>query len=229
MLLSKLQVTHNALARLSFDEAVDPRIKRIGQDGLLRYYFMALHFLTCYPTEEQAEGIFGCCDRTWRDWVWEIVEKIALIKPEIIIWPDCWNNPDNDDDPNTETIFIITVDGTHCMIEEPTHETFSENSKFYSHKFKTAVYDYEIALSVFEDRCVWAAGPYPAGTHDITIFRHRLKQKILDSRERSGLMHRAIGDRGYRGEREVLSVPSSQDADEVRKFKQRALSRYVTA
>ncbi|CAB9527368.1 unknown protein [Seminavis robusta] len=186
---------------------------------------MSIYFLACYPTEEQAEGKFGCSDRTWRNWVWEIVEKIALLKPEIIVWPTKWNNPDNPEDPDSETIFIITVDGTHCRIEEPTHEAFSENTKYYSHKFKSAAYDYEVALSVFEDRCVWVAGPYPAGTPDITIFRHKLKAKILESRAASGVMHRAIGDKGYRGERGVLSIVSSADTDAVRKFKARVLSR----
>lgn len=226
ILLVKLQETENDAARVSFDPEEDKRVKRIGADGLLKYFFMAIHFLACYPKEEEAEATFGCSNRTWRKWVWEIVEKIALLKPEIIVWPERWNNPDNPQDPNSETMFIITVDGTHCRVEEPTHEAFSENTKFYSHKFKQAAFDYEIALSIFEDKCVWAAGPYPAGTPDISIFRHKLKQKVLESCTRSGVAQRAIGDKGYRGEREILSVPSSQDTEEVRVFKSRALSRH---
>ncbi|CAB9500108.1 hypothetical protein SEMRO_76_G041480.1 [Seminavis robusta] len=120
VLLIKLQETKNEKANLSFDSEVDPRIHRIGVDGMLKYFFMSIYFLACYPTEEQAEGLFGCSDRTWRNWVWEIVEKIALLKPEIIVWPKKWNNPDNPEDPESATIFIITVDApTAALRSQP--------------------------------------------------------------------------------------------------------------
>jgi DDE superfamily endonuclease len=189
---------------------------------------MGIHFLACYPTEEQAEAIFKVCDRTYRYWVWNMVEKIALLKDEVIIWPDSWNNEDNPDDPTSETIWIVTVDGTHCRIQEPTRDDFSENTQFFSHKFKEAAFDYEIAISIFEGRVVSACGPYPAGTNDITIFRHKLKDMILESRVQSGVEHRALGDKGYRGERNVVSVPSSHDTKELRVFKARALARHET-
>lgn len=219
VLLMRLQETTDEDARLVFGS---------NRAQTLKYFFMAIHFLACYPTEEKAEAIFNICDRSYRNWVWIIVEKIAMLKDEIIFWPESWNNPDNPQDSISQTIFIVTVDGTHCRILEPTCDDFSENTKYYSHKFKAAAYDYEIAISIFEDRVVWAAGPYPAGTNDITIFRHKLKAKILESRAQSGVLHRAIGDKGYRGEREVLSVPSSHDTEEVRDFKGRALSRQET-
>lgn len=218
VLLHRLQTTMNKEAKVEFD--------KVGIDKTINYFFMAIHLIARYPRAEEAEGIFKISEKSWRVWVWKIAKKIAKLKPEIIVWPERWDNPDSDCDD--ETIFIITVDGVHCPIEEPTHDTFSENTQFYSHKFKSAALDYEIGMSVFEDNCVWVAGPYPAGKNDISIFRHKLKQKILDSREASGVNHRAIGDKGYRGEREVLSVPSSQDTQEVRDFKARALSRHET-
>ena len=49
-----------------------------------------------------------------------------------------------------------------------------------------------------------------------------------EARERSKVQHRALGDRGYRGEREYISIPSSHDEEEVREFKGRALSRHET-
>ena len=190
---------------------------------------MAIHLLSCYPLEQEAEGIFGCCDRTWRKWSWDIVKAISCLKSEIIVWPSLWCNPE-DEQNEEETIFIITVDGAHFRIDEPTHKTFSENTKFYSHKFKQAGLTYEIAISIFENKCVWAVGPYPAGVNDLTVFRKHLKAKMLESREASpkNVQFRAIGDKGYKGERDVLSVPSSHDADVVRDFKSRALSRQET-
>jgi DDE superfamily endonuclease len=226
VLLTRLQETTDENARLEFDTT--SRKGRLLVDQTLKYLFMAIHFLSCYPTEEQAEAIFTVCDKTYRYWVWHIVEKIALLKDEVICWPESWNNADNEEDPISQTIFTITVDGTHCRIQEPTHEDFSENTRYFSHKFKSAAYDYEIAISIFDERVVWAAGPYPAGTNDITIFRHKLKDKILESQAHSGVQHHAIGDKGYRGEREIVSVPSSHDKPEVRTFKARALARHET-
>ncbi len=218
VLLVKLQTTEIDGARLDFDT--------VGVQKTIDYFFMAIHCLACYPTEQEAEGIFGCCDKTWRDWVWKIIKNISELLPEIIIWPDYWGHPDSEF--GTKTIFIVSVDGVHCRIQEPTHEDFSENTIYYSHKFKTAALDYEVAISIYEDKCVWIAGPYPAGKNDISVFRHKLQQKILESRERSGVNHRAVGDKGYRGERKVLSVPSSSDTQAVRDFKSRVLSRQET-
>jgi hypothetical protein len=226
VLLTRLQETTDENARLELDTTSQKG--RLLTDQTLDYFFMAIHFLSCYPTEEQAEAVFKVCDKTYRYWVWFIVEKIALLMDEVICWPESWNNADNEEDPISQTIFTITVDGTHCRIEEPAHEDFSENTRYFSHKFKCAAYDYEIAISIFEDRVVWAAGPYPAGTNDITIFRHKLKDKILESQAQSGVQHRAIGDKGYRGEREMVSVPSSHDKADVRIFKSRALARHET-
>lgn len=222
VLLSRLQATDVEEAQ------IEQFIKQLGKEKFINYYFMAIHALACYPTENEAESafIFKPCDKTWRRWTWAIIEKIACLKSEIIVWPSSWENPDKED--GEQTIFVITVDGTHCPILEPTHEDFSENSKFYSHKLHGAGLDYEIALSIFEQKCVWARGPFPAGKNDISIFRHKLKDKLLRAREHSGVAHRAIGDRGYRGERDLLSVPTSHDAEEVRDFKGRALSRQET-
>lgn len=215
VLLVRLQTTAIAEARINFDT--------VGVKKTIDYFFAAIHLLACYPKEEQAEAIFGWSDRTWSNWAWKIVKNISRLKSEIIVWPSWWG--DTDSDLNDETIFIITVDGAHFRIEEPTHENFSENTIYYSHKFKQAALDYEVAVSIYTNDIVWAAGPYPAGVNDITIFRKHLKGKIAESRQASGINHRAIGDKGYRGERAFLSVPSSHDTDEVRDFKGRAMSR----
>lgn len=202
-----------------------PLFQKVGRKKVLDYYLMAIHLLACYPTEEEAEALFNISNVTWSNWAWDIAERIALLKVEVVHWPDSWCNPDSDND--AQTVFILTVDGVHCPIEEPTHKDFSSNKKFYSHKFHTAGLDYELGISIFNQQCVWVAGPYPAGTPDITIFRAGLKNKIEDART-SGVDHRAIGDRGYRGEREYLSTPNSFDSKDLRYFKSRALSRHET-
>jgi hypothetical protein len=214
-----LQTTANEEARLD--------CSILGITKTRNYFFMAIYLLAVYPTEEQAEGSFSfdICDKTFRTHSWDIIRKISLLYSEVVQWPEWWGNPDN---PGEETEFIITVDGTHCPIEEPSLDNFDEQRKYCSHKFKSAGLDYEVALSIFEQKCVWVAGPYPAGKHDLTIFRHGLKQKMLDARAASGVQYRALADKGYRGEAELISISTSQDTEEVRTFKGRALSRQET-
>ena len=223
VLLHRLQTAENPKAR------VDRHIEKVGKKKFSGYYLMAIHLLACYPTEDEAESVFSKsfiepCKETWSYWAWKIVGNIAALKPEIIVWPKKWNNPDGETED--QTVFIFTVDGIHCRIEEPTLGDFEKNKKFFSHKFHSAALDYEIAISIFEQKCIWVNGPYGAGKNDISIFRHKLKDQLTQARESSGIDHRGIADRGYRGEDTFLSVPSSQDTAEVRYFKQRALSRH---
>lgn len=219
VLWEMLQSTDSDDARISFE--------KVGVKQTLEYFFMTIHYLSCYPTENEGESKYFKCDRTIRNWLWNyFIPKIGALKPEVICWPDSFGNPDKPD--AGEPIWILTVDGVHCSIEEPPHENFSENTIYYSHKYNGAGLDYEIAMSIFTQDCIWAIGPYPAGKNDISVFRHKLKQKIEEARLRSGVKHRGIADRGYRGERDFLSVPSSQDTAAVRDFKARALSRHET-
>jgi len=220
ILFHKLQTTDNEKANILHFFA------KVGERKVFDYFFCAIHLLACYPKEEEAEGIFHISNVTWSNWSWDIVECILHLKPEIIRFPVCWSNPDSEDD--TETIFIMTVDGVHCPTEEPTHKFFSENKKYFSHKIHGAGLDYEIGMSIFQQKCVWVAGPYPAGTNDITVFRDKLKQEIQDARDRSQVNHRLLADRGYRGERDYISTPSSHDNEPLRDFKGRALSRHET-
>lgn len=138
-----------------------------------------------------------------------------------IHWPEVWNNAIGVDQDNIP-VFIISVDGTHCEIQEPVDPIFSKNPKYYSHKFNKAALNYEIGLSVYENKIVWINGPRPAGSHpDITLFREGLKDIIPDGRK-------VIGDRGYRGESNLISTPNPHDAKELRDFKSRARARHET-
>ncbi len=61
-----------------------------------------------------------------RDWCCFFVEKIQALKAEKIVWPE--ENVGDD-------IYAITVDGTHCWIQEPQHPTWSQDSRYFSHKY----------------------------------------------------------------------------------------------
>jgi len=136
-----------------------------------------------------------------------------------IRWPDRWttNNP-HLHGQDTE-VFLVSVDGIHCKVQEPKHPFYPKNPAMYSHKFHSAGLNYEVAISVFENKVVWVNGPFQASTHDITVFRnHGLANKIPPGK-------RCIGDKGYRGEPNKVSVPSSFDTEPVRRLKGRARAR----
>ncbi len=139
------------------------------------------------------------------------------------MWPTRWTEGHVDFASEDIPVFLLTVDGVHCQVHEPIHPTKSEDSSYYSHKFKRAALNYELGISVYDNALVWLNGPSKASQHDITIFRspNGLKELIPEGK-------RAIGDRGYASKRDtnVLSTPNSSDPNEVRKFKSRARARH---
>lgn len=96
----------------------------------------------------------------------------------------------------------------------------SMNPKYYSHKFKQSGLNYELGISVFENKLVWMKGPFKAGKPDINVFREKgLKDKIPVGK-------RAIADKGYRGEIGKTSTPNTHDQKDLAKFKSRARARH---
>ena len=148
ILFHKLQSTENEKA------SIIPLFEKVGREKVFDYFFCTIHLLACYPTEEEAEAVFKHSNVTWSNWSWDIVERISNLMPEMIGFPERCNNPDSDNNNNTDTIFIITVNGVHCPIEEPPHKLFSENKKYFSHKHHGAGLDYEIGISIFQQQ--WA-------------------------------------------------------------------------
>ena len=49
-----------------------------------KHLMWALHFLCCYPTENQGTGIIPTDEKTFRKWTWIFVEAIASLKSEIV-------------------------------------------------------------------------------------------------------------------------------------------------
>jgi hypothetical protein len=44
----------------------------------LDYFLMAIHFLKCYPTEQQQVSRFRVSDRTAREWTWFFLKKVQV-------------------------------------------------------------------------------------------------------------------------------------------------------
>jgi hypothetical protein len=131
-----------------------------------------------------------------------------------IVWPEEWSQGTPGD--GTVPLMPFSVDGTHFRINDP------GDPKFHSYKIGKAAVNYEVALKVYEDSLIWMSGPHPAGKPDIVVFRESgLKDKIL-----AGM--KGIADRGYRGEKHILSTPNNLDDKELCAFKSRARARHET-
>jgi DDE superfamily endonuclease len=128
-----------------------------------------------------------------------------------------WYN--NLDDPQQHVPkWLLTVDGTHCPIEEPRSQP---DKKWFSHKLNHAAVSYEIGLDIIENKIVWTNGPFEAGKSDLLIFQEPggLKSMIPHN-------YKIIGDMGYAGEPQIISTKNALDSKEVKKFKQRARARH---
>ena len=184
-----------------------------SQQGFKRF-MMVLFFLWTYPKNR---GLIQTRFKMCRNYcggkrLWEWIEKIAALKDEVIIWEDELNDPD------TET-FILSVDCTDLRTWEPSsHPFLNIDKKEMSHKHNHAAKKFEIALSLFRPQIAFISGPHSGGTHDLTVFRQRLKYRILDGKL-------VIADRGYQTSKEderMFSLPNLLDPSELYNFKSRA-------
>jgi hypothetical protein len=187
---------------------------RINQpdDTTLKFFLLSLHYLRKYPTEDILESTFDYSPRYISRMLWQYVERIQALKAEKIVWPDGLNDQD---------LWVLSVDGTHCWIKEPSHPEFSQDKKKYSHKLNKAGKSYELGIAL-NGGLIWMNGAFDAGENDITIFRK--PNGLKDRLELLG--KKAIGDLGYRGEPKYVSFPNPNDCKGVALFKSRALKRH---
>lgn len=109
----------------------------------LKLFLITIHFLKKYSTEVDDSGRFGLSDRTIRDNKWKLLERIQYLKKKNIRWPKAWNSKDAT--IGEIPVFLVSVDGIHCSIQEPRHGCWSKNPDYYSHKFKRTGLAYEVA------------------------------------------------------------------------------------
>ena len=178
----------------------------------LPHFLYTFHFMKAYPTETQRVGKWHECDRIQRDVCWSLLLKIQALKAEKIVWPTPEEIGDN--------IWVGTVDGTHIKTQEPNHPIYPKDTKAFSYKNHAAGLDYELVLCLWKPSVIWMSGPYPAATHDITIFKEGGLRDLLRSQNL-----KVIADNGYKGNDDVISRPNSQDSKEVSKCKSRARCR----
>jgi len=96
---------------------------------------------------------------------------------------------------DTLDLALVTVDGTHFRIKNRRNSFTGKHVKrWHSHKFKQAGVSYEVAVCIKTGDIVWIHGPFPAATHDLSIFRYGLKAKLLPH-------ELVLADRGHVGDK----------------------------
>lgn len=110
----------------------------------------------------------------------------------------------------------VSVDGTDFRLPQQ-----RLSKRFYSHKYKTSGFRYEVGLCIQTGDIVWINGPFPCGAFpDLNIFRRGLKQKLLQAKEM------AQADLGYRGEPETIITPNVFDSAAIQKLKDDVRARH---
>lgn len=173
-------------------------------------FLVALCWMKGYETEEKLATDFSLPEKVIRIWCRTYAEKIQTLKAAKI---------DVNWKPDDGFIFFLSIDGTHCPINEP--RPFS--TKWSSHKFGGAAgVDYEIGLRIHESTVAWISGPHPAGTNDLTVFKNHLMPLLPD-----GL--RVIADDAYTSAVDYASCRNTDyDPKEVAYFKERVMARHET-
>lgn len=117
-------------------------------------------------------------------------------------------------------IYFMTIDGTHCPIEEP--RPFSSDWSSYKLGGKAAV-NYEIGILIHKPKLVWVYGPTQPGKHnDLVVFR----QKLLPEIEKLGNGRKVFADGIYSAEPDFVSTKNDLDPPEIKLFKNRMGARH---
>lgn len=126
-----------------------------------KHLLWALIFLKLYDSEDVHCRIVGWVDpKTFREWSWYFVEKIASLKDDLIVL----DNRFEDWDGTSQC--LISLDCTDCPIMEP----YPWDTKWYSQKFNGPGLKYEVAVCIKTGYIVWINGPFPASVNDATVF-----------------------------------------------------------
>ena len=201
------------LAQLYEDLQITPIAKaRITREQIdVRDFLGTINFLKRYPTEIEREAIMDMSAKTIRKRTWMYLRAIRELKHAKITMPEF----------HKDEVWIMSVDGTHCLINEPIHPELSMDTKYYSHKKQRAGFVYELGMSLFESRLIWMNGPFKSGQNDNLIFaQHGLKATL------NAMGKKALGDKIYNGHPDECATFNAFDSDEVKQFKSRVQMRH---
>ena len=97
------------------------------------------------------------------------------------------------------------MDGTDFRRREPFPFCDGVNSKWFTHKFKSAGFRYEVGTNIKIGNICWFNGPFPCGMmNDLRIFRLKLKTLLRPE-------EKVLADRGYRGDSKILTEDDAKN------------------
>lgn len=211
-------VTPRTCARLwhYMRDSNDPKI-RLYKNANPSHLLLAIRFCWRYEREKELGMRFQIrSEKTVRKWVKFYLNRMRLLLPSFMAdWDEAYSG----------LYFLFTVDGTHCPIEEPK----PWSSTWSSHKLggKPGV-NYEIGLQIDKPQLFWLYGPLPAGTNDVSVFKQEFMPALEQFTKDKGVTVRGLGDKGYVGVPEFLSIRNDLDPEDVAEFKSRCLARHET-
>ena len=93
----------------------------------------------------------------------------------------------------------MVIDSTEFYRQEPYPYTKCVNRLWYTPKFKSAGFRYEVGTSIKTGEICWFNGPFPCGLmSDLRIFRLKLKTILLPE-------EKVVADKGYKGDTKVCT------------------------
>lgn len=184
---------------------------KLPKARLPKHVLWACMFMKLHLPEDVLIVLLGTTKPTLRKWAWKVIECIALLSPQVILWEKRKRNLPGD------ALCSMSVDGTDFKVQEP----FPFNRKWMSHKCKGAGLRCEVAISVFSGDIVWIFGPHRGAKHDITIFR----EKLLHMLEEGEMVE---GDKGYIGESDYIRARDDYSTVRERREKNRLRARHET-
>jgi hypothetical protein len=191
-------------------------------DTTFKELLMGLNWLKLYDVESVLAGRWNFDESVCRDKCRETTRRIQSFREKIVVFDPSMFRP--------EEIHIISVDCVNFITQE---FRLDPHTKWFDHKSHSAGLKYEFAISVWQSRCVWINGPYPAGLcHDKALFcgaksmddpsetwnRDSLLFQIPDGKK-------AIADSAYEGLPEKVTVKRPGHTANVFRFLDRAQNR----
>ena len=172
-------------------------------DTSFKELMMGLNWLKLYDIESVLAGRWNYDESVCRDKCRETMRHIQSFRERLIVFDPSIFRP--------EEIHIITVDCVNFITQE---FRLDPHTKWFDHKSHSSGLKYEFAISVWQSRCVWINGPYPAGLcHDKALFcGTKSMEEPPETWNRDALLFqipdgkKAIADSAYEGLPEKVTV-----------------------
>jgi hypothetical protein len=144
--------------------------------ALPKHLLWSLIFIKHYGSEEVCCRIVGWPDRkTYREWVWYMLEQIGTLKKETIDLENRFTGVDFKNPPKTNCYMSIDAT-TDCPINEP----MPFDKKWYSQKINGPGVKYEVGVCIITGHIIWINGPFPASENDGTIMSETLAPLLCE-------------------------------------------------